>query len=234
MDINKLKYYANLIPELGNGGKKIASNLINAAKNIKDGLNIIDIAPFLGSTTAYLELGLIENEKKKTKIYAIDRWLIDAEYYKKTRNKINFPQDCDIQPMYIENMKPFTDIYPNINMFKLDLLQFNYSDVSKKSIGLVIDDICSPKQLTDHMFKTLIPYCIPGETLFYFMDFYWFRDRPLELHRQYQCDMMKINHKSFKFIEAIPNSKTAVYLYLGDNIKYLENKKYDFDLKGWQ
>lgn len=222
-----IKILANKIPEMGNGGRKIKGFLFNAAKEVKQGNAIVDIAPFLGSTTAFLSRGLIDAGNKASRIYAIDKWEIEEKY--RVWLKSRHVETTDLQASFVKNLQPFMDAGANIVYFKKNIKDFAYI---WEPVQLLIDDIGIDKGITDCILKMFQPYFIPGLTKIFFMDFYFYEDFHDYKSRVYQRDLMNANKKVFEFIEHPKHSRTAIFRYLGGKINFIEGEQYYYDFKG--
>jgi len=207
--------YADRIPELGHGGKTIKDYLIQSAKRVREGEFIIDIAPFLGSTTMYLAEG-IRQSGKDVKIYAYDRWIADDKMDIKLNRKLkgSYPEGYDFKHLYWEYVKEAWEyIIPT---------QIHVLDIAWKlgKIGLYVDDIGVGKKRVDYLMKIFSPYFVPDHTVLYILDYYQHITREHMPHMKYQKDFFEANHKVFKFIERCKGSVTAKLLYLGGKINY--------------
>lgn len=217
------KQIADSIPSLGHGGKEISNYLMEAARSLSTGNDIIEIGPWLGSATSYLALGLRYSDNYKSTIHCYDRWLADSVFSNKalTAHGINFELNENILPYFKKNISPF-----GIN-YKTYRGDFRKSEEYEgQSIGLVIDDICSGKPLTDHLFKNYSPYFISGATLIYMMDFYFYETHDLSC-RLYQRDFTEANKKCLHFEGRINNSRTAVFRWIGGELNYLPEEPYN-------
>ena len=85
MNLHELKKIAGSIPDLGRGGASVKNELTLAAFAVKNNRIIIDIAPYMGSTTAYIGLGAYMSGNN-VKIYSYDLWIADKHYVKKQKN----------------------------------------------------------------------------------------------------------------------------------------------------
>jgi hypothetical protein len=216
MDIKELITYADKIPELGPGGKSIKDYLIKYAGNVSSGHNIIDIGPYMGSTSSYLSIGVIKSGND-VKIHAYDLWVLYHDMNKKAKrfNGFKFNDDYHFDKLYDKNVKPFKKY---IKTHKCDCLDIEWQG---GRVGLLVDDIGNGKNRTDHIMKTFSPYFITGKTCIFYMDYYYYKekakDHPLSL---YQRDFMKANKKVFTLIEKPKNSRTAIFRYEGGKINY--------------
>jgi len=227
--MDNLLNIANVVPEMGNGGKKIKEELIREAAKVVPGNAIVDIAPFLGSTTVFLSYGLFKSENLESTIYSVDLWDINLnEKYQKWLDckKLDI---TDLRQEYNKNIKPFTDEGIRIKPIKSDIRNYNYSG---ELIQIIVDDSGVDKGMTDHVLKSMSPYFIPGKTIIFFMDYYFFQNYHDFESRLYQHDLMEVNKKVFKFIEHPKNSCTAIYQYLGGEINFIESDKYYYNWEG--
>src|SRR5512143_3534858 len=120
-----LRLKAESIPELGGGGKVIGKRLIKAASSVRAGRSVIDIGPWLGSTTAFLALGIMQSGAD-VEIHSYDIWTIkDALYQKKAAkyNGLHFEIGRNILPDWRNNVRQFpVKIIPH----KTDIVDADY------------------------------------------------------------------------------------------------------------
>lgn len=219
--------FADSVPEMGCGGKIIKNHLMRFAEQIRPGNAVLDIAPFLGSTTTFLSCGLSNANNKTSTIYSVDKWELEEKYrawIKKRGLEIE-----DLQKEFYKNVSPFMEAGVKIVFYKQDIRSYYYN---REPIQLLVDDIGISKDITDHILKTCLPYFIPGQTIIFFMDFYFFEEFKDYESRIYQHDLMAANKGVFKFLERPKNSRTAIFKYLGGEINFIDDKKYYYDFKG--
>jgi hypothetical protein len=130
-----LREIADAIPDLGAGGKSCADELIALAAAVPSGQTIIDIGPWLGSTTAYLALGVLESGNN-VEIHAFDIWEIDEVWQQRAAkfNGIEFPIGTNLEPMWRRNVEPFG---VRIVAHRIDVGRAKWG---KTPIGLIVDD----------------------------------------------------------------------------------------------
>jgi hypothetical protein len=217
MSCQSLKKYAAAIPDLGQGGKTIRATLTMAATLSPNDSSIIDIAPYLGSTTAYLGLGANLSGNKIT-IHSVDKWLTDKDYLEKAikyHPEITFYMNEDIQPRWDKNINPFRSKNCSIIGTKTDVIDWK---PKVKNISVYVDDICHSKIQNNYVIKYFSPYFIPNKTVLFLMDYYFYeRNKP---ECQYQHNFMTHNKKAFCHIGRIGKTQTAVFIYLGGKITY--------------
>jgi hypothetical protein len=221
------KYLANCIPEMGNGGRKIKNELMREAKEVLPGNSIFDFAPFIGSTTAFLACGLIEAKNFESVIHSVDKWEMDKKYAVWIKER-EIKTD-DLQKEHLKNIQPFVNAGVKIESTKSDIRNYTYPG---DPVQLLIDDLGVCKSITDSVLKNTIPYMIPGLTIIFFMDYYFYESYHDYKSRVYQRDLMKANKKVFEFIEHPKHSRTAIYRYLGGEVNYIEGEQYYYDWKG--
>jgi len=173
-----LREHADLIPELGGGGKTCGDLLIRLASQVAPGTAIVDIAPWLGSTTAYLAIGAKESGAT---VHAFDRWVIDEEYRVKAEryNKLKFQVGEDILPLWLRNLQPFLDtiIVPHQG----DLHDATWPG---QPIGLLVDDISNTPELVESTMRIFAPSLVEGSAMV-LMDWQFDIGPPQEWMRQH-------------------------------------------------
>lgn len=219
MNITELKKHADSIPDLGYGGKTYADDLMARAYVTKPDRIILELAPYIGSASAYICLGLTQNPNKdKIKLHTYDLWEIDKEYMRKAEkyNGLKWTAKDNMLDIYMENLKPFKgiDIIPH----KQDVFKLEYWNPESK-IAMFIDDIGAAKWSTDFKFKLFSPAFIPDETIIFMADYYFCESHPAK-EFQYQQKFFNANKNVFEFIKKVPGSKCAIFKYLGGEINY--------------
>lgn len=173
LDLNKLALLwsaADEIPELGGGGRTIAPALVLAAGNVPRGESIVDVGPWLGSTTAFLAMGSILGSAD-VPIYSYDRWVVDSDMvmnsWRQTRVALTVGQS--LFPYWAENVSVFpTEINPvkgNVRAIEDDMLP-------KEPIGLLVDDCTSGRVRLDALFEKFGKLLAPGARII-MLDYYF-------------------------------------------------------------
>ena len=215
MNMEVIRDYSYRIPELGYGGKTIGNDLIEYASKIPSGFSIVDIGPYLGSTTIHLGAG-VNKSGNDVIIHAYDRWIMDDGMDTKAKkfNGIDFNHGQDVLDIYRKNINPIKDI---VIIHPCNILDASYSG---RPVMLLVDDICNGKQRTDTMMKIFSPFFVAGKTVVCMMDFYYHEHKKGMKLLRYQYDFMVSNKKVFRFIKKIKNSMTAVFVFEGGDINY--------------
>lgn len=162
-----LRQRADAIPELGHGGRVIADVLMSLAAKVRPGESIVDIGPYLGSTTAYLALGAPAG----TPIHAYDAWnanICDLHAKAKQYHGMTIPDD--FLPIYLKNIEPFS---ANVITHRCDMMDFAWSD---GPIGLLVDDFGADPAHTEAKMRAIEPHLVPGSKLV-LMDFFWYEHK---------------------------------------------------------
>lgn len=208
---------ARKIPCLGNGGRGIQEYLMDFAKICPKGTAILETGSWLGSATAFLAIGA----GKKNKIHCYDIWRNNKKWKNKAKkyHKLSMKNPDDIYNEFIKNIKPFQ---ARIRRHRTNVLNMKWNKMFG-NIGLVVDDACCGKDRTDNLFKTLEKYFIPKETIIFLMDYYFYEIKE-EKYYHYQKDFMEENKNVFNFICRPENSRTAIFRYIGGEIKYPEGE----------
>lgn len=169
-DLRKL---ADAIPDLGHGGRELADLLIEAAARVPRGQSIVDIGPYLGSTTAYLALGA----RPGVVIHAYDTW--DAGICgmrEKARRYHGLDLPDDFLPLFERNLRPFGR---TILVHVGDVRGATWGGAP---IGLLVDDIGVDAEYTAAKMAAFGPSLVPGATLV-LCDYYWHESKAGEVFR---------------------------------------------------
>lgn len=138
---------ASAIPELGGGGSSIAPTLVELASVAKRDECIIDIGPFLGSTTGWLALGSY-SLGHNAPIHSFDTWAYDDDLQKRAwkQRKISLPRDESFWRLWAANVAHLpVDITPHVG----DVYAGDPWD--GPTIGLLVDDASSGHDRLDAM-----------------------------------------------------------------------------------
>jgi hypothetical protein len=203
------------IPSLGIGGLAVWQELVKYSQFARSGEAIVDIGSWLGSTIGFLLAG-IENSGEDVDIHSYDRWIADKTFQKRAKDyhDIDFELDQDLLSVMMMNLSMFRkQPIPHKGSFRE---QFYTDD---RRIALIVDDICTYKTMTDHMWDIFGDKLIPGRTIVMMLDYYWYETRP-ESCRRYQKDCMALNKNAgiFEFVERPMQSMCSVWRYLGGTI----------------
>lgn len=165
---SELLLKANAIPELGHGGREVGSLLMDLACRVSRGA-IVDIGPYLGSTTAYLAMGCPEG----TPIHAFDTW--DADICDLRAKALKFhgmDLPDDLLPMYVDNMRPFG---ANLVVHRYDIEAL--PDWTHGPIELLVDDIgVEPERMAAKM-KVFGQSLMLGAHVL-LLDYFWYEHKP--------------------------------------------------------
>lgn len=208
--------YADTIQELGYGGKSIKNYLIEYARGVKSGQAIIDIGPYMGSTTAYLAIGVMQSGHD-VEINSFDKFIMYPDMRRKANdfNGIEFKDNECFIDLYKYNIKPFDEY---VFVRKCDCLDIEWNG---GEVGLLVDDISNGKDRTDHLFKTFSQSFIKNETFIFLMDYYYHESFKNKFrYCKYANDFMVKNSSVFQFVKRIEGSRTAIFKYKGGEINY--------------
>lgn len=215
--IAELKVLADAIPELGCGGGAVRKELILAASAVKNKRTIVDIAPYLGSTTAYAALG-VNISGNMVDIHSIDLWEADDDYRKKAfkYHNMKLKPTEDLKRRWKYNIKEFITPKCRIIGAKGDVKKVKLD--MRFPIGLYIDDIDVGKKYFKKAMKKYSKHFIPGETILFLMDWgFYERDEGI---MKYQKKFMDANTDAFTFLMRPSKSYCGIFLYNGGKIKY--------------
>lgn len=191
-----LRDYADRIPDLGAGGKSCGDKLIRHAAAVKNGQAIVDIAPFLGSTSAYLALGIIQG-CNGVDLHAFDLWEADAHYCRMAKKYcgVELTEGEDLEIRWRKNMRPFEGVYHFPH--KGDVQEAEWKG---PEIGLLVDDISNGPGMMDHTMATFGPWMPPGSVLV-LMDWQFKSDGEYLLE---QRRWMEYHPDAFKLMDLFP------------------------------
>jgi len=200
-----LRKHADSIPELGGGGRTCGDRLIELAAAVPSGQAIVEIAPWFGSASAYLALGIMQGGHDVA-LHAFDRWVIDEHWQEKARihNELEFPIGTDLEPRWLHNMEPFLiKCYPH----KGDIRKAKWNG---EPIGLLVDDISNTKSLINSTMRIFGPSIVPGAKVV-LMDWQFFLGP--------QEEFMRDNCDAFAYEECLPRpSMAAIFSRLEEDI----------------
>lgn len=221
--IKELIKLAETIPELGCGGASVRNELILAASAVKNKRTILDIAPYLGSTTAYAAIGA-NISGNIVDIHSIDLWEASEDYRKKAfkYHKMKLKAGEDLKRRWRKNVDPFKSPAGRIIGTKGDVRKIKLQ--MRFPIGLYVDDINVGKKYFKRAIKKYSKHFIPGETILFLMDWgFHVRD---EGNYKYQKKFMDANAEAFTLIATPHKSYCGIFLYNGGKINYWvkENK----------
>ncbi|HET6499030.1 MAG TPA: hypothetical protein VFH17_08280 [Coriobacteriia bacterium] len=218
-----LRALADAIHDLGHGGRRIADTLIRLAGAVPPGQAIVDIGPYLGSTTAYLALG------SDREIHAYDTW--DAticDLRGKARQYHGQELPDDLLPLFIANLAPFRPVLGGLGGAQWDArtvmrapILANKGDLFDAAyiggpIGLLVDDIGCDERYTRAKLATFGPHLASGARLV-LMDFYWYESKAGEAF-DYQRRLVERNPRAFRFVER--DGMAAVFEWGGGSVAY--------------
>lgn len=204
--------YARGIPDLGYGGRTVGDQLMRYASDVREGA-IVELGPWLGSVTGFLCLA-VKHSGADVPIHVFDKWHVNDHY--KTRamqyHGIEIEGPDDLVDIYKENIAPFG---VDVHMHRGSIYKAEWDG---SPISLYINDAGSMKRPTDHTFQLFSPSFIPGVTIVFMMDMFFFSTN--EEGFRYQKDFMNRNKSVFQFISHPPRSMCGIYRYLGGEIDY--------------
>jgi hypothetical protein len=161
-----LRARADAIPELGHGGREVGPLLIELASQVQSGA-IVDIGPYLGSTTAYLALGA-----GGAPIHAFDTWDADiCDLRAKARKFHGMEIPDDLQPLFVENLSPFG---ADLTVHRCDISAL--PEWAFGPIALLVDDIGIEPDRTEAKMRVFGPSLMKGAKLL-LLDYFWYEHK---------------------------------------------------------
>src|SRR5690606_25453329 len=111
-------------------------DLVKIVGKLPENTSVVECGPWLGSTTAFLLLG-IEHYKKNIKLYAFDKWEADNEYIDKAKkyNGLIFTDKTKLKKIFLENISRFS---PAVIATVSDVTKIEYRE--SIPISLLVDD----------------------------------------------------------------------------------------------
>jgi hypothetical protein len=204
--VQDLEAHANKIPAMSNFITK--ETIRYYVSKIKNDRAIVEVGVWLGACTAYIALGLKDSHKDNT-IYVYDRFVAnDSEVSKAEWNGIVLYEGENTKSIFQAFLAPYC---ANIKLSKCNIFKAKYKG---PKIGVFIDDVSKREKYFEHTIKTFKKYFIPGETICFFMDYFFFEKTGLKIHR-YQYDWMQAHKKEFQFIKHVEDSCCGIFLYKG-------------------
>lgn len=130
---------AEQIPDLGGGGSTIAPTLVQLSSEVSRNRVIVDIAPFLGSTTAWLALGSAAFGSDAP-IHSFDRWEVEPDLRKRAwkHARVELPESGSFWQLWAQNV---ANLPIEITPHKGDVYAGEIYDGAE--IGLLVDDCTS-------------------------------------------------------------------------------------------
>jgi hypothetical protein len=191
---------AEAIPDLGCGGRTVAELLETLAGEAGKDATIVEIAPWLGSATGFLALGMASGST----LHAFDAWHIDETWQAKARkyHGIDFELGEDILPVWKRNVGPlFKGKRIDFKAHKGDILAAEWDG---SPIHLFVDDISNTDEFITSTMRIFGPSIVKGAYLV-FMDYQF---PQCGAQRQYLED----HGDEFEFVRLGPaGSKAAVF-----------------------
>ncbi len=210
---------ANKIPELGHGGKSTKSYLYSYAQRVPENGIIIDVGPFLGSTTGYLMAGLMD-AGRRARIFSFDKWEADAGYCEKAKNHLGLTlrEGSSLLPLFLKNVRRIPFPSGDLSTVKGDIFKTTWDKDLK--ISLAVFDPGNGRATTEALMRTFSPAFIPGKTIIFFMDFYFYETHtPADFN--YQHLLVDKNAVAFEFVERCSEpSRCAIYRWYGGELEF--------------
>lgn len=171
---------AHGIPHLGGGGHSIAPALVQMAADVQPGESIVDLGPWLGSTTAYLATG-VGLGGGVVPIYSYDRWIADWEMSKNAfkQCKVTLQDGERFWSRWAENV---IDLPARNVPYMVDVHRDTITPPDEP-IGLLVDDCTHTRRGLDAVFSAFGPRLSQGAPVV-MLDYYFVETQPdrRELH----------------------------------------------------
>lgn len=159
---------ATQIPELGGGGATIGPELFRLAGQVPRNRCIVDVGPWLGSTTAYLAMGVTE-AASEVPIHSYDRWQVFS-----TMRTNAYRQSKTTMPRVGESF--FADWAANVIDLGVDIVPhqgdvYLTDELPDRPIGLLVDDCTVGMLALDALFDRFGAWLADGAEVV-MMDYY--------------------------------------------------------------
>jgi hypothetical protein len=200
--LKNLEEAAQSIPSMG--GKELADSFNRYIAEMPNGLDVIEIGAWLGAGTSQMALALIRNGKDKSSMYIYDRFKITkSEREKAEKQGLIIKAGKDSLSHVKKTLAPFAKYVP-MYFKKTDAHKATYK--GKKKIGLFVLDTAKRGEQFDAVIKHFKKHFIPGVTICFFMDYYYYLHREDE-SLKHQKDAIE---SSGKYTEIETNKKLSV------------------------
>lgn len=203
-----LEDYARRFPHMG--GVKVGPELRQAASRVEPGRAIVEVGTWLGAGTAYLALGAPQG----IPIHCYDRFRVrSAESEKARAFGVELPEDADSLPWVKKALKPFG---AKIVWHQGELIGAIYGG---PPIALYVDDANKRPDAWRAAVLTFKPFFIPGVTVLFLMDFYFYER--MGSAYEAQPNYMRKHRAEFELLaDHVGATSCAVFRYLGENAAY--------------
>lgn len=198
-----LMEYAARFPQMD--GVKVGPWLMKESEQVREGEGIIEVGPWLGAGTAYLSMGLI-NSRADVTIDCYDRFeMVESEQKKAQAFGVEMPVGTDTLPWVKNALRPFR---VDVSYHKGDIREFEYYGLP---IALYVDDACKSEKLWQHAMDTFRPCFIPGQTVLFLMDYFYF-EKAGEAYGVQRDYMAK--HPEFELLEShVGGTSCGIFRY---------------------
>lgn len=168
---------ATRIPDLGGGGRMVGASLTLMASEVPHDQLIIDVGPFIGSTTAFLAVGSQFGDGAA--IHSYDPWWANYHFSKKAwrHAKIRLKQNESFYGVWKENLRWCkAPIVAHVGRAERSI-----PPEGDAKIGMVVDDALSTYDDLDLFWGTFGPRLAIGATVVA-MDYRFFETKPAARH----------------------------------------------------
>jgi len=133
----------------------------------------VEVGCWLGATSAALMEGLVEAGYDKP-FWAFDRWMAnEAEVIKAAQQGVQIHEGQDLKPVYLKNVLPYyRDVKPVQGKAPQQLFQYKGGPIE-----FCMFDAPKRNPVFRRSVGAVLPYFIPGVTVFGLMDYYFYRSR---------------------------------------------------------
>jgi len=152
---------ATRIPDLGDGGRTIREDLVRLAAGVPVGGCIVEIAPWLGSATAFLAMG----SPNDARVHCFDLWEAAEVWRQKAKDfhGIELEPDANLEPMWRTNVDAvLADSSVKVVGYRGDIRAATWPGTP---IDLFVDDISNTEELIESTMRIFGPSIKKGALL---------------------------------------------------------------------
>lgn len=207
--IDKMESIADSIPSMG--GKELGPFFDKYISNMDNGLSVVEIGAWLGAGTAQMALALCRNGKSDSKMYIYDRFKITkSEREKAEKQGLKIKAGTDSLPYVKKTLAPFSKVI-SMSFKKTDAHKAKYKSTAK--IGLFVIDTAKRGEQFDAVMKHFRKHFVPGKTICFFMDYYYYLHRDDE-SLKHQKDVIEASGK-YEELDTYKSLSVSIQRYNG-------------------
>ena len=149
----------------------------------------MEVGCWLGATSVALLEGLVEAGYDRP-FWAFDRWSANgAEVIKASDQKVPLLMGQDLKPVYEKNVSP---TYAKLKMVK-GAIPGTFRVYTRDSIEFCLFDAPKCNPVFRDATKFVVPYFIPGVTVFGLMDYYFYKRKQEQQHADWKKFLVPVH-----------------------------------------